>query len=131
MPVRRITRHFLPGLLAVTLSTGLAGCVVYPDESYPPPLPANWSPDMVWLPSPGVYVAQDYGYPFFFYGHDYYYAYRGRWYAGPGYRGPWHAIPGPPRPLYGFQPDHWHDYQSRAGGYTHANPNWQHFHPAH
>lgn len=120
MPTRRTLLRLTPGLTAL-LGTGLAGCVAYPDY-YP-------APNMVWLPSPGVYVALDYASPLFFYNNAYYYPYGARWYSGSYYHGAWRPIPGPPPPLRGFQPSYWHDYQARAGGYYRGNPGWQHFRP--
>jgi hypothetical protein len=132
-PTRRQALWSAACLLALA-TAGLAGCVAYypayPTYSaYPPAPPAAWSPNMVWLPSPGAYVALGYPYPLFFAGGLYYYAYGGRWYSGGTYRGPWRPAPGPPPPLRGFHPNQWGDYQSRARAHYSSNPGWQHFRP--
>jgi hypothetical protein len=100
-----------------------------PYGAYPPPAPASSYPEMVWLPSPGVYVAQDYSYPLFFYSGIYYYFYDGGWYSGPNFRGPWRPLSAPPPPLRHFRTGDWGAYQTRARGYYPANPRWQHFRP--
>lgn len=95
----------------------------------PPPPPAGYYPDMVWLPSPGVYVALGYNDPLFFYGGLYYYLYGGHWYSGPRYNGPWRLHGAPPPRLHQFRERNWHEYQSRARNYYRGNPNWRHFRP--
>ena len=127
MPTRRTILRAASGL-APWLGLGLAGCVAYPDYAGYPPVVAS-IPTMVWLPSPGVYIATDYPGPLFYAGGSYYYPYRNRWYAGPGYRGPWRPLAGPPPQLRGYQPNTWRNYQSRANSYYRGNPNWQHFRP--
>ena len=96
--------------------------------AYPPPAPTGYYPNMVWLPSPGVYVAMDYSYPLFFYSGISYYLYSDRWYSGPNYNGPWRPHAAPP-PLSHFRAEHWNTYQSRARSYYRGNPNWRHFQP--
>jgi hypothetical protein len=120
MATRRALLRTTPWLAALS-GAGLAGCVAYPDY--------YGTPTMVWLPSPGVYVAYNYNYPLFYFGSSYYYTAAGHWYTGQYYRGPWHPIPGPPPPLRGFQSGYWPSYQSRAGTYYRANPGWRHFQP--
>lgn len=137
------TRRNLLWLAPCLIGLGLAGCVPYPSAYYsgypayaspvyagvPPPPPASWSPEMVWLPSAGAYVAMDYTDPLFFLGGTYYYAFGGGWYSGPSYRGPWRVMRAPPPALRGFTPNRWGDYQTRARTYYRANPNGQHFRP--
>jgi hypothetical protein len=93
MMTRREVSWLAPSLI-VMLGASVAGCAAYYPaySAYPPPPPAAWTPNMVWLPSPGVYVALGYNYPLFFHGGSYHYAYGGRWYSGPSYRGPWGNI---------------------------------------
>ncbi|ABQ29748.1 MULTISPECIES: hypothetical protein [Acidiphilium] len=98
------------------------------EAGYPPAAPASWSPEMVWLPSPGVYVALGYNYPLFFYSGLYYYLYSGRWYVGSSYSGPWRIHAAPP-PLRRFHSGYWNSYQMRARNYYHNNPGWRHFRP--
>ncbi len=114
---------------AVGAVAGAATTPTSPAYNAPPPAPAGWIPEMVWLPSPGVYVALDYTYPLFFYSGVYYYFYSGRWYSGSSYRGPWQWRPAPPLPLHRFQPNYWPTYQTRARGYYRNNPSWRHFRP--
>ncbi len=95
----------------------------------PPSPPAGYYPDMVWLPSPGVYVALGYTYPLFFYSGFYYYLYGGHWFSGPHYNGPWRLHAAPPPPLRRFREQYWPEYQSRARNYYRGNPNWKHFRP--
>ena len=93
----------------------------YPQAAYP---------EMVWLPTPGVYVGVGSSYPLFYYGNSYYYSYDNYWYNGPSYRGPWQPLRAPPPPpLRAFRPSDWNAYQARARGYYPANPNWRHFRP--
>lgn len=125
MTPRRTILHAASGLAAL-LGLGLAGCVAYPGYSgYPAAVSSV--PTMVWLPSPGVYVATDYANPLFYAGGSYYYPYGRSWYAGSGYLGPWRPLPGPPRQLHGYRPNDWRNYQARANRYYHANPGWRHF----
>jgi hypothetical protein len=134
MTTRREMLRLAPGLI-VLLGASVSGCVVYEPapspaySGYPPPPPAAEPPDMVWLPSPGVYVGMGFSYPLFFDGGSYYSNYGGRWYSGPSYRGPWQYRPGPPQSLHGFQQNAWGGYQDRARGYYQSNPNWKHFKP--
>ncbi len=128
-------------LLLLVLAGSFAGCYYYaPGPSYAPPpapsygyppAPPSGPPDMVWLPSPGVYVGMGFSYPLFFDGGTYYSNYGGRWYSGSSYRGPWNNRPGPPPSLHGFQPKAWGGYQEQARGYYQSNPNWKHFKPTH
>jgi hypothetical protein len=129
MATRREMLRLTPGLAAL-LCVSVAGCAPYYPAyyEYPPP-PAPWSPNMVWMPSPGAYVALGYNYPLFYYGGSYYSNYGRRWYSGPTYHGPWHHRPGPPPRLHGFQPGAWGGYQARARGYYRGNPGWRHFRP--
>jgi len=130
MTTRRQIFGYLPVLAAGAAATQLAGCVAYPTYTYPyPPPAASVAPEMVWLPSIGMYVALGYNYPLFYSGGVYYYSYGGYWYSGPRYRGPWRRLPAPPPPLVRFQPRYWSGYQAKARGYYHGNPNWQHFRP--
>ena len=141
MPTRREMLRLGPGLMVVFGAT-VAGCVAYPppasqypaypaDSGYPPPPPASWNPNMVWLQSPDVYVALGLTVPLFFDGGSYYSNYGGRWYSGPTYRGPWRYRQGPPQSLHDFHPNAWGGYQDRARGYYQGNPNWKHFKPPH
>ncbi len=98
-------------------------------QSYPQPAQVAWAPEMVWLPSLGVYVAMDYNYPLVYYGNTYYYLYSGYWYSGPTYRGPWRGGVALPPQLRSFQPNYWPNYQADARGYYHGNPGWRHFRP--
>jgi hypothetical protein len=92
------------------------------------PAPA-WYPEMVWLPSPGIYVGVGSSYPLFYYGSSYYYSYNNAWYYGPSYRGPWQPLRAPPPPLRSFRPGDWNAYQARARSHYPADPNWRHFRP--
>ena len=121
------------GAAAGALIGGAVGAVAGVATTPQPPVyapqagPAGYYPEMVWLPSPGVYVGIDYGYPLFFIGRYSYSLYEGRWYAGPSYRGPWRAHPAPPPALRGFHPSAWNSYQARARTHYRADPNWRHF----
>ena len=119
------------GALIGGAAGAVAGAATTPQPpAYAPPAPsAGWYPQMVWLPSPGAYVALDYTYPLFFVGGTYYYLYGGHWYAGPSYRGPWQIRRGPPPPLRNFHASSWSGYQTRAHSYYRGNPNWRHFRP--
>ena len=140
MPTRREMLRLTPGLIVLT-GAALTGCVAYPpqgaqpapypDYGYPPPPPATWNPNMVWLQSPDVYVALGLNFPVFFDSGAYYSNYGGRWYSGPSYRGPWKYRPDPPRSLHDFHQNQWGGYQDRARGYYQTNPNWKHFKPTH
>ena len=100
-----------------------------PYGAYPPAPQAAWSPDMVWLPSPGIYVGVGSSYPLFYYGNSYYYSYNNYWYYGSSYRGPWQPLRAPPPPLRSFRPGDWNAYQARARSHYPADPNWRHFRP--
>ena len=100
-----------------------------PYGAYPPAPQATWSPDMVWLPSPGIYVGVGSSYPLFYYGSSYYYSYNNYWYYGSSYRGPWQPLRAPPPPLRSFRPGDWNAYQARARSHYPADPNWRHFRP--
>jgi hypothetical protein len=126
--------------LMVLVGASLAGCVGYYPQNpgyppqpgytdYPPPPPAAWNPNMVWLPSPEVYVALGLNFPVFFDNDSYYSNYQGHWYSGRTYRGPWQRRDGPPPRLRDFHPNAWGDYQSRAHGYYQSDPHWRHFNP--
>lgn len=96
--------------------------------AYPPPAPSGYYPNMVWLPSEGVYVATNYPRPLFYFGGLYYNFYGGRWYAGPRYNGPWRMHAPPPR-LRQFRERHWNDYRDRARYHYRRDPHWRHFEP--
>lgn len=121
------------GAAAGALIGGAVGAVAGAATTPQPPIyapqaaPTGWYPEMVWLPSPGVYVGLDYAYPLFFLGGTYYSLYDGRWYAGSSYRGPWQVYASPPPALHGFRPSAWHSYQTRARAHYRADPHWQHF----
>lgn len=121
------------GAAAGALIGGAVGAVAGVATTPQPPVyapqsaPAAWYPEMVWLPSPGAYVAMDYAYPMFFIGGTYYSLYESRWYAGPSYRGPWQVHAAPPPALRGFHSSSWNSYQARARNYYHSSPNWRHF----
>jgi hypothetical protein len=123
------------GAAAGALIGGAVGAVTGAVTTPQPPMyapeaaPAGWYPEMVWLPSPGVYVASDYAYPLFFYDGFYYAFYGGSWYSGPSYRGPWQVRPAPPPALHGFRSAAWSSYQARARSYYRSDPNWRHFRP--
>ena len=100
----------------------------YAQPVYPPPV-AVAPPAMVWQPQLGVYIALGVQQPIFFLGGLYYYAYGGRWYAGPHYGGPWRPLGGPPVQLRRFQDRDWNRYQEQAREHE-RDPHWRHFHAA-
>ncbi|WP_197033156.1 hypothetical protein [Thiomonas sp. FB-Cd] len=105
-----------------------APAAYYAQPVYPPPV-AMAPPAMVWQPQLGVYIALGVQQPIFYLGGLYYYAYGGRWYAGPHYGGPWRPLGGPPPQLRRFEDRDWNRYQDQAREHE-RDPHWRHFHAA-